>query len=100
MIVKFIEIILHLDKYLQLVVQQYSTMTYAILFAIIFAETGLVVTPFLPGDSLLVPVGALASTGALGIKTSLITIFIAAVLGDAVNYHAGKFIGPKVFTKE
>ena len=100
MAIKFIEIILHLDKYLQLVIQQYPTMAYAFLFLIIFAETGFIVTPFLPGDSLLFTVGAFAAAGALNLELVFIIIFIASVLGDTVNYHAGKYLGPQVFKKE
>ena len=100
MAIKFIELILHLDKYLQLVIQQYPTMAYAFLFLIIFAETGFIVTPFLPGDSLLFTVGAFAAAGALNLELVFIIIFIASVLGDTVNYHAGKYLGPQVFKKE
>jgi len=97
---QFIEIILHLDKYLQAIVNEYSTITYILLFLIIFLETGIVVTPFLPGDSLLFAAGALAATGSFRIDVLLLVIFIAAVSGDALNYHIGKFVGPKVFYKE
>jgi len=94
---KLIDIILHVDKYLIQIVQQYSTLTYGLLFLIIFLETGVVIAPFLPGDSLLFAVGALSATGALDIYFSFLIIFIAAVLGDTVNYHIGKYIGPRVF---
>src|SRR3989344_8010910 len=100
MILQFFEIILHLDKYLQTLVNEYSTITYAILFLIIFMETGLVIAPFLPGDSLLFVAGAMAAVGLFRIEALLIVIFIAAVLGDTLNYHAGKFIGPKIFKRE
>jgi membrane-associated protein len=80
--------------------QDYGTMTYVILFLIVFCETGLVVTPFLPGDSLLFAAGALAPIGGLNIGVLAIILFIAAVLGDTVNYSVGKFIGPKVFDKK
>jgi len=100
MILKFFEVILHLDKYLQTLVNEYSTITYAILFLIVFMETGLVIAPFLPGDSLLFVAGALAAVGSFRIEVLLIVIFIAAVLGDTLNYHAGKFIGPKIFKRE
>src|SRR3989344_3570316 len=100
MVLQFIDIILHLDVYLQLIVQEYSTLTYIFLFLIIFAETGLVAAPFLPGDSLLFVAGALSATGALKIIIVFLVIFIAAVLGDTVNYHLGKFLGPKVFRRE
>ena len=100
MILQFFEVILHLDKYLQTLVNEYSTITYAILFLIVFMETGLVIAPFLPGDSLLFVAGALAAVGSFRIEVLLIVIFIAAVLGDTLNYHAGKFIGPRIFKKE
>src|SRR3989344_4987047 len=100
MIWQFFEVILHLDKYLQTLVNEYSTITYAILFLIIFLETGLVIAPFLPGDSLLFVAGALAAVGSFRIEVLLMVIFIAAVLGDTLNYHVGKIIGPKIFKKE
>lgn len=95
-----IDFILHIDIYLANIVSEYHTLTYGFLFLIIFAETGLVVTPFLPGDSLLFAAGALASLGSLDIWTVFIIILAAAILGDAVNYHIGKFVGPKVFSQE
>ena len=94
------EFILHIDKYLQTMVSQYSTLTYVILFLIIMCETGVVVMPFLPGDSLLFAAGALAATGSFNIYTLFILIFMAATIGDTLNYHIGKFIGIKIFTKE
>lgn len=93
----FIDFFLHLDVHLGLVISQYGTFTYVILFLIIFAETGLVITPFLPGDSLLFAVGAFASKGYLDIYFVYILLFIAAVIGDSINYNIGKIIGPKVF---
>jgi len=95
-----IDVLLHLDKYLSVVIESYGLMTYAILFCIIFAETGLVVMPFLPGDSLLFVAGAFAATGALDIKLLLITLSVAAMLGDTVNYTIGKFIGQKIYETE
>ena len=93
----FIDIILHLDKHLTMLVQHYGTWIYAILFAIIFSETGFVVTPFLPGDSLLFVAGAVAALGGMDI-TILIGVLIAAgALGNMLNYQIGRFIGPKVF---
>ncbi|ERI90633.1 SNARE-like domain protein [Clostridiales bacterium oral taxon 876 str. F0540] len=92
--------IMHIDKYLNLLVQQYGMLTYLILFLIIFMETGLVVTPFLPGDSMLFAAGAIAAMGAMNIFTLLIVVYIAAVLGDTVNYHIGKKIGNKILEKE
>lgn len=92
-----IDLFLNLDVHLASVVAQYGVWIYALLFLIIFAETGLVVTPILPGDSLLFACGALAATGALDLKTILVLLFIAAVIGDAVNYSAGRYFGPKIF---
>ena len=100
MAAKIIEIILHLDKYLQAIVADYSALTYLLLFLIIFLETGVVIFPFLPGDSLLFVAGALAATGTFNIEILFLVIFIAAVTGDAANYHIGKFAGPKIFKKE
>jgi membrane-associated protein len=85
-----IDFILNFDAHLTGFVQDYGTLTYAILFAIIFAETGLVVTPFLPGDSLLFAAGALAATGAISIEVVVVTLTLAAVIGDAVNYAVGR----------
>lgn len=96
----FIDIILHLDTHLQLVIQTYDTWTYAIIFIVIFCETGLIITPFLPGDSLLFAAGAFAALGSLNLAALFTFIFIAAVLGDFVNYSAGNYIGPKIFKKE
>jgi len=100
MVFQIIEVILHIDKYLQAIVNEYSIATYVLLFLIIFFETGIVVTPFLPGDSLLFAAGALAATGSFNIEILFIIILTAAVLGDALNYQIGKYIGPKIFKKE
>ncbi len=100
LIKNFIDVILHLDKYLVQLVQQYGTLSYGILFAIIFCETGLVVTPFLPGDSLLFAVGALSASGGFNPYLIFLTLAIAAILGDSTNYWIGYFIGPKVFASE
>jgi membrane-associated protein len=97
---KIIEIFLHLDKYLQAIVDQYSALTYGLLFLIIFLETGIVVTPFLPGDSLLFTAGALAAIDSFNVGILFLIVLFAAILGDTVNYHIGKYIGPKIFTKE
>ncbi len=97
---QLIETMLHIDKYLQTIVNEYSAMAYLLLFVILFLETGVVVTPFLPGDSILFAAGAIATTGSLDIGLLFIILFIAAVIGDTFNYHIGKYIGPKVFTKE
>ena len=96
---QFIDIVLHLDKHLALLVQQYGLWIYGILFVIIFSETGFVVTPFLPGDSLLFVAGALAALGEGGMDIyMLITVLtVAAILGNTVNYHIGRYLGPKVF---
>lgn len=92
------DFILHVDDHLLEFIRNYGVWIYAILFLIIFVETGLVVMPFLPGDSLLFAAGALAaSTGAMDPWVLGILLFIAAVLGDTLNYHIGRFIGPRVF---
>jgi membrane-associated protein len=93
----FIDIILHLDKHLTLLVQQYGPWIYAILFVIIFSETGFVVTPFLPGDSLLFVAGAIAALGGMDIGILMAVLTAAAVLGNMLNYQIGRFLGPKVF---
>jgi membrane-associated protein len=87
---QFVGFILNFDEHLTQFVQDYGTFTYAILFTIIFAETGLVVTPFLPGDSLLFAAGALAATGSLSLEVLIPTLILAAVIGDAVNYSVGR----------
>lgn len=92
-----IDIFLHLDKHLEAVVQTYGVWVYALLFGIIFVETGLVVMPFLPGDSLLFVAGAIAGVGGLDIGLVIALLIVAAILGDAVNYSIGRMIGPKVF---
>ncbi len=94
-----IEFFLHLDQYLDIIIQQYGIWTYLILFLIIFLETGLVVTPFLPGDSLLFAAGALAAKG-LSVPVLIVLLAAAAILGDTVNYWIGSFLGPKVFRKK
>lgn len=96
----FIDFFLHLDRHLSVIIQDYGVWTYAILFLIIFCETGLVVTPILPGDSLLFAVGSFAAIGALDVSIVLITLTVAAILGDTVNYAVGHFMGPKVFLKK
>ena len=96
-LLQFLDILLHLDKHLAILVEQYGPWIYAILFFVIFAETGFVVTPFLPGDSLLFVAGALAALGGMDIVLLMATLTTAAVLGNQVNYHIGRFIGPKVF---
>ncbi len=95
-----IDFVLHVDKHLLELVATYGAWTYGILFAIIFCETGLVVTPFLPGDSLLFAAGALAGADALEIKVLVPLLIGAAVLGDNLNYVIGRNVGPRVFTAE
>jgi len=92
-----IDLFLHLDTHLAAFIAQYGVWVYGVLFAVIFAETGLVVTPFLPGDSLLFAAGALAATGALDIGLVGALIAVAAISGNAVNYAIGRLIGPRVF---
>ena len=89
--------LLHLDQYLGQLIADYGVWTYAILFLVIFCETGLVVTPILPGDSLLFAVGAIASVGELNIWGLFFLLTVAAIAGDSVNYAIGSFVGPKVF---
>ena len=100
LIKKIIDIALHLDRYLSAVIQQYGLWTYAILFVVIFIETGFVVMPFLPGDSLLFAAGTFAALKALDIRVLLLLLSAAAVIGDTVNYWVGHHLGPKVFRKE
>ena len=99
-ITKAIDFILHLDKYISILIQDFGLWTYFILFLIIFCETGLVVTPFLPGDSLLFAAGAFAARGELNIIWLFLLLSGAAVIGDTVNYWIGYSIGPKIFQKE
>ena len=95
-----IDFILHVDKHLEVFVQTYGAWVYGLLFLIIFVETGLVVMPFLPGDSLLFVVGALCGAGLMDIRLAMGLLVVAAVLGDQVNYSIGRFFGPKVFQWE
>lgn len=97
-----IDFILHLDKHLVELVGQYGVWTYAILFLIIFVETGVVVLPFLPGDSLLFAAGSLAAlpNSPLNVGLLILLLIVAAVLGDALNYHIGDYIGPRVFRRD
>ena len=95
-----INFFLHLDVNLNIIITQYGILTYAILFVVIFAETGFVLTPFLPGDSLLFAAGAFASRGVLNENYLFLILALAAIIGDTLNYWIGHFIGPKIFHKE
>src|SRR4051794_10014672 len=92
-----VDILLHSDKHLLEFIRTYGSWVYALLFAIVFSETGFVVTPFLPGDSLLFAAGALAAAGALSTPATLLLLASAAFLGNTVNYTIGRIVGPKVF---
>lgn len=92
-----INIFVHLDKYLGTIISDFGPLTYVLLFLILFLETGVVVTPFLPGDSLLFAAGALSATGAMNIFFLYIILTGAAIIGDSVNYWIGKIIGPRIF---
>lgn len=96
----FIDIFLHLDKHLADIILAYGNLTYLILFLIVFLETGLVVTPFLPGDSLLFATGALTPNSNMNINLLLIGLTVSAILGDALNYQIGRFIGKKALAME
>lgn len=96
----FIDIFLHLDKYLGELIVNFGSMTYVILFAIIFLETGIVITHFLPGDSLLFIVGAFAAQGALNIYLVFLILTLAAIIGDSVNYAIGNYFGESFFEKK
>ena len=91
------DLLVHLDRHLANLLQQYGAWVYLLLFTIIFCETGLVVTPFLPGDSLLFIAGALAAGGGIDVHLLALLLVAAAVLGNSVNYSIGRFVGPKVF---
>jgi membrane-associated protein len=92
----YIDFVLHIDRHLDGLIQTYGTWVYLILFAIIFCETGLVVTPFLPGDSLLFVTGTIAARGSLELQTTLALLTAAAIIGDNVNYWTGRFVGAKI----
>ena len=92
--------VLHIDRHLSAIIQQFGAWTYAILFAVIFIETGLVVMPFLPGDSLLFAAGTFAALGALDVRLLIVLLAVAAVVGDTVNYWIGHRIGEKAFSRE
>lgn len=93
----FLDLLVHLDKHLLSVTQNYGGWVYLLLFLIVFCETGLVVTPFLPGDSLLFVAGALAGAGAMNVHLLVLLLILAAVLGDSLNYAIGRWLGPRVF---
>ncbi len=96
----FIDLFIHLDEHLSTIITNFGPWTYLILFGIIFAETGFVVTPFLPGDSLLFAAGAFAAKGVINVYWIIILLLIAAIVGDSVNYAIGNYIGPRVFTEK
>lgn len=102
LIKQLIDFILHIDKHLEVITSQYQGWTYLILFFIIFAETGFVITPFLPGDSLLFAAGALIASGSSGLDIKLlgIILIVAAFTGNTVNYFIGNYLGPKVFKEK
>ncbi len=100
LILAFIDLILHLDRHLAQMIRDYGMWIYAILFLIIFVETGLVVMPFLPGDSLLFVCGAFAARGDMNLTLVIVLLCTAAILGDALNYRIGRYFGPKVFQWE
>ncbi len=97
LLAQFVDILLHLDRYLGVFLHDYGTWIYLLLFLVVFAETGLVVTPFLPGDSLLFVTGALAATGGLDVGTLCALLITAAILGDTVNYWIGDWFGLRLF---
>jgi membrane-associated protein len=96
----FLNFFLHIDKNILTIVGNYGITSYLLMFIVIFCETGLVVTPFLPGDSLVFAMGAIISKTPLNLSYMFIILCIAALLGDTVNYHIGRFVGPKIFEKE
>src|SRR6185436_6371291 len=95
-----VDLFLHLDKHLADVIAQYGTGTYLLLFTVVFLETGVVATPFLPGDSLLFAAGTFAALGALDVRILLLLLMAAAILGDTLNYWIGRAIGPRVFNEK
>lgn len=99
-ILKFLDFLLHLDVHLDTLIQTHGSWVHGILFVIVFCETGFVVTPFLPGDSLLFAVGTFAARGSLDLITSMVVLSAAAILGDTANYWIGHFVGPRVFHRD
>ena len=100
LLLTFIDIFVHLDQHLIWLIQQYGVWVYLIVFLVVFCETGLVVTPLLPGDSLLFGLGALAGIGDLNVAWLFVLLSIAAIAGDTVNYFIGKYVGPRVFHQD
>jgi membrane-associated protein len=100
LLLKGVDILLHLDKYMDLMIQTMGVWSYVIIFLIIFCETGLVVTPILPGDSLLFAIGTFAAIGSFDLAVVLLLLTIAAIAGDTVNYWIGNYLGPRVFHYE
>jgi membrane-associated protein len=98
--VQFIDFVLHMDKHLPQLINDFGIWTYLILFIVIFCETGLVVTPFLPGDSMIFLLGALARSGHINFPAIIAVLMLAAVLGDTCNYEIGRFFGIKLFNKQ
>lgn len=99
LILLLVDFVLHFDQHLSQIIQEYGTLTYLFLFLIIFCETGLVVTPFLPGDSLLFAAGAFAAAGSMEVGLLFLLLFAAAVIGDSTNYWIGRTVGQKVLAK-
>ena len=99
-LLQLVDFILHVDRYLEAFVAQYGVWVYALLFAIVFVETGLVIMPFLPGDSLLFIVGALCGAGLMSLPLAMGLLLVAAIAGDQTNYSLGRYFGPKVFRWE
>lgn len=100
LLLQFLTVVLHVDKFLTPILQRFGALTYALMFLLIFCETGLVVTPFLPGDSVIFALGALAAEGGLSVGLLAIVLMSAAVLGNVANYAIGRALGPAVFRSE
>ena len=100
LIAGFLDLVVHLDQHLRALAQSYGNWVYAVLFLIVFLETGLVVTPFLPGDSLLFVAGTIAAAGELHVHGLVLLLISAAIIGDSVNYGIGRYLGPRVFRFE
>ena len=100
LVTQVIDFVLHIDVHLDTIIHEYGLVTYLLLFVIVFCETGLVVTPFLPGDSLLFATGAFAARGSLSLPVALAVLGAAAILGDTANYWIGAAVGPKVFHRD